>query len=58
MPGKTPALQPIHGLWLSLKSHYVAGKVTTPEESNLLGKQATCRTIANSSLIQILLDSL
>lgn len=41
MAGKTPALQPVHGLCLSLQSHYVAGKVTTPEESSLLVKQVT-----------------
>lgn len=46
-------------LWpVAVLKKSLAGKVTTPEESNLLGKQAICRTIANSGLIQILLDSL
>lgn len=33
MAGKTPALQPIHGLWLSLKSHWL--------EKSLLQRKAT-----------------
>lgn len=57
MPGKTSALQAIHILCLSLQSSYVAGKVTTPEESNLLAKELACRTIANPSLKEILLTA-
>lgn len=56
-PGKTPALQPLHGLCLSLQTHCVPGKVTSPEESNLLEKQVAGRMSANSSVKQILLDS-
>lgn len=58
MPGKAAALQPISDLCPILQSHYVAGKVTTPEESNLLAKQVDCRTTANSRVKHNLPDSL